>query len=263
MTILHTHRILALAVLSIGFVGILGSATPVQAASITWTNGTFSSNSILPSAASVTGAVDEGGFGATSDSGVVFVKQRRYDNPYDLDPLNPINKPGNLVDTTRDWNESDNMLVNGAITLSTGDVGFDTVLNTGYNTQGQSRNNSITLINLTVGQAYQVLLLAARNTSDYSTMQASDSDTGGDAGVLTGPRISALQQYNFTTTTGPVGGYLLGTFVADATTQTFWEYTPNGEAGQLNALVVSAIPEPASLSVLALGAMGLLARRRR
>ena len=60
-----------------------------------------------------------------------------------------------------------------------------------------------------------------------------------------------------------LGGYVLGTFTADATTQDIYGFAGGSQnIGYLNALVLT-VPEPSSSALLGLGGLALALRRRR
>jgi hypothetical protein len=91
---------------------------------------------------------------------------------------------------------------------STGDFSFDTILNNGV--YGTSANTG-TLNNLTVGQAYTVLVLL----DDTRTSGAS----GPTFDVTDGLTFSPAQSYAFPNGTPAIGGFIMGTFTAEATNQ--------------------------------------------
>lgn len=110
---------------------------------------------------------------------------------------------------------------------------------------------------LTIGQEYQVQLLVfdGRNTTGQAGryIRVDGTNMGVYANGVTG------------VTWGP-GLLVTGTFVADATTQSFTMEAFNANntsaGGQLNALVLHAIPEPSVALLGGLGVLGLLRRRR-
>jgi hypothetical protein len=175
-------------------------ATPaslVVVPTITWFapgagNGTFSSNSVLTFAGTVANevyGVDFGGSGLeTTANGYTF----------------------------NDYQASGNVTVAGTVSIfggyegiaSTGDLNFDTILNNGI--FGSSANTA-TLNNLTVGQAYTVLVLL----DDTRT-----SGAGGPNFVVTdGVTVSPSQMFAFPNGAPAIGGFIMGTFTAQSTNQ--------------------------------------------
>ena len=111
-------------------------------------------------------------------------------------------------------------MVGGA---TTEDAGLDVVLENGI--YGSTANTG-TLNNLTVGQSYTVMVLL-------------DDTRGSAAGgttfhVMDGVTVSPEQPYAFANGTPAVGGYIMGTFTAQATTQPLSVENNNG-AGYYNS----------------------------
>ncbi len=257
------NYLLALAALSV--VGVTAAA---QAATMTWTNGTFSNTSILPTS-NVVYAVDTGGGGGVTvtAAGIDWYSHQKYDTYND-----------GAVAGYDDWDRRGGYLIGSG--RSTGDAGFDAVLDNYLFAPGGGPAQAIELKSLTAGHTYQVLLLdiwtGGLPFGGPLSMQAAD---GYDGTTLTGS-ASAVQQFSYqyaddvdpiTHIPNPLGGYLIGTFTADATSQTLYLRTTGFDSGMISAFVVSEVvappppyvPEPASLGVLGLGAVALLARRRR
>jgi hypothetical protein len=136
--------------------------------------------------------------------------------------------------TFDDYNSSGNMALNGTVTIvggylsgaaTTGDGNFDLILNNGV---AGSSGNTGTLKNLTVGQAYTVLLVLddTRSSPGGSTFHVTDGET-----------VSPDQQYAFANGTPKVGGYIMGTFTAQATNQPLSVFLNNGNS-QYNAILL-------------------------
>ena len=139
---------------------------------------------------------------------------------------------------------------------TTGDSGFDAVLQYGiYGGTGVSG----TLNDLTVGQQYNVLAMLDIPWDNGGTFYA----TGGPGDN------SPSQQYGYnnygsaSTDLGLPGGYILGTFTASATTQSYSLFN-NQPNSQYDAILVEAVPEPATFAFALLGGgMALLLALRR
>jgi hypothetical protein len=128
--------------------------------------------------------------------------------------------------------------MNGVAT--TGDASFDTVLQ--YGVYGNTPNTG-TLNNLTVGKTYTVLALL----DDTRTSPGPSSTFNIRDGLTTSPS----QQFEFANGSPSVGGYVIGTFTAKATTQPFTVL--NGGNSQYNVVILFTNPPPvAPLPVLAI-----------
>jgi hypothetical protein len=134
-----------------------------------------------------------------------------------------------------------NMTVNGAPNIyggflgsaTTGDGNLDIILNNGLT--GSSANTA-TLNNLTVGQKYTVMVLLddTRSSPGGTTFQVTDGVT-----------YSPAQQYAFVNGTPSVGGYIMGTFTAQSTSQPLTILNNNGNS-QYSAVLLEAgtAPQP-------------------
>ncbi len=177
--------------------GLLLTNRPVALAQINWgAAGTFTSDSVLSLAGAVSNevyGVDFGGSGAqTTANGYKF---------------SDYATSGNMSIAGGGFGLFGGYLTGGA---TTGDSALDTLLTSGL--YGSTANVG-TLNNLTVGQTYTVLALL-------------DDTRGGAAGgstftVSDGLTTSPSQQYAFANGSPSVGGYILGTFTATATTQSY------------------------------------------
>ena len=191
---------------------------------LSWTQtGVFNNNSVLALAGPTNNevyGVDFGGAGAlTTANGYTFA----------------------------DYNTSGNMSIAGSVGTfagyltggaTTGDANLNNILTHGI--YGGTQNTG-TLKNLMVGQAYTVLVLV-------------DDTRGGGAGGTTftcndGVTTSPSQQYAFTNGLPSVGGYIMGTFTAMATTQAFSIQNLSGAANsQYNAILLMANASPIYLA---------------
>lgn len=144
---------------------------------------------------------------------------------------------------TDDNGGNGNLMVNGPSFYNgwlsgggtTGDANLDSIL-----TCGAYGNQTVTgaLNNLTAGQTYNVLALLV------DTRPASDSGGSPSGFTITdGVTTSPQQPYMFQGGTPYVGGYILGTFTAAATNQTY-TIICNPEAGstEYNLILVEAVP---------------------
>jgi hypothetical protein len=180
--------------------------------SIVWdAEGTFTSDAVLSLAGAASNevyGVDFGGSGLlTTTNGYTFDDYATTGN---------ITLAGNL--------STYNSYLSGGGT--TGDSNFDTILNNGIY---GGADITATLNNLTIGQRYNVLAVAADTRTGGSTTQFAVTDD------LT---ISPLQTLSFPGGTPAIGGYIEGTFTASATNEIF---TIFGEV-QYNGILVETAP---------------------
>ncbi len=151
---------------------------------------------------------------------------------------------------------------------NSGDASLNTMLANGE--YGSLANNSGTLLNLTIGQSYNVLAFIDDNRG------GGPGGAGGTMFQVNGdPGNTSPTQLYGTQTSGtpgsPLGGYILGTFTADATTQAFSVQNDNQSGSfatgnaQYNGILVevAAVPEPSVCGLLGGGLMTLLALRRK
>lgn len=191
-------------------------ASAASAANITWgVQGTFTDNTVLalagPAAREVYG-VDAGGSGAqTTVNGYTFADYGTSGN----------------VTITGGPSSYNNFLGGGG---STGDNALDNLVN--YGVYGSTMPG--TLNNLTVGSSYTAIALL----SDTRGAHPSSDTFNVTDGVTTSPN----QVYAFSGGSPAVGGYIIGTFTANATTQTFTVHATAG--GQYNAILLISNPPP-------------------
>lgn len=204
--------------------GMLLTNSVVQA-QINWgATGTFTSDAVLNLAGAVSNevyGVDFGGAGAkTTANGYKFADYATF---------------GNMSIAGGGFGLYGGYLTGGA---TTGDAALDSLLTHGL--YGGAANAG-TLNNLTVGQAYKVMALLA--------------DTrGGAAGGTTftindGVADSPSQTYAFANGSPAVGGYIIGTFTASATTQAFTVKNLSGVANsQYNSVLLETNTTPTTSS---------------
>ena len=111
----------------------------------------------------------------------------------------------------------------GFLTVTTGDAAMDSIL-----THGFYGNAPGTLNNLTVGQAYNVIALLADTRGVHPPTDIFN--------VTDGVTTSSNQTYSFSGGSPAIGGYIIGTFTASATTQSFTVHTTVD--GQYNAILL-------------------------
>jgi hypothetical protein len=122
-----------------------------------------------------------------------------------------------------------------------------------------SYTNTLVLNGLTSGQSYQVEIITYDGRNIGGNFYVRTNTLTGDAGSTAGTDTyygDPNAYYN------NAGTYVLGTFTADSSSQTI-NFANSDTDSQINALIVSAVPEPASLGLIAISAVGLLKRRRR
>lgn len=113
---------------------------------------------------------------------------------------------------------------------------------------------TLTISGLTVGHTYEFQWWANDSSNAYPEIEHA---TAGNTVTLDGDTTDAV---------GGTGQFAIGTFVADATTQTIDFDADSGSYTLQNAYQLrdlNAVPEPASASLLILGAVALAHRRRR
>lgn len=149
-----------------------------------------------------------------------------------------------------------NLFGNGyAVTglVSTGDADLDDLVGT----VGYGGPPTVTLSGLDVGQLYelQIFIGDGRDLAIGRTLTVGDGDgdTSNDVSYVYSDGGSSIQATSIT-----------GTFVADAATQEFVAVLGNGGSGtELAAYQLRAVPEPATLSLLAMAGLGAFSIYRR
>jgi alpha-L-rhamnosidase len=209
--------------------GMLLVTNTVASAGIIWgATGTFTNDTVLSLAGAVSNevyGVDFGGSGAkTTANGYRFADYVT---------------AGNMSIAGGGFGLYGGYLTGGA---TTADAALDSVLTHGL--YGSAANTGI-LNNLTVGQTYTVLALLA----DTRGAAAGGSTFTVTDGVTTSPS----QAYAFANGEPAVGGYIIGTFKATATTQAYSiENLASAENSQFNAILLeksAAAPAPTNYVV--------------
>jgi hypothetical protein len=126
------------------------------------------------------------------------------------------------------------------------------------NDGGDPQGYEVELENLTLGQEYQIQIWVS--DSRAATIGSLSDRTGA---IVDGPAVD----HNTSNVEGGLGQYVIGSFTATDTTESF-TYLGSTENGSgyipLNAFSLRAVPEPASAALLGgLAALALVFRRRR
>lgn len=113
---------------------------------------------------------------------------------------------------------------------------------------------TFTFGNLIVGQPYEVQIWGNDSRNSSGTQRRMILNGSG------GPTVD----FNDTQLSGGVGQWILGTFIADAATQSFTAMNPTSTAisPQLNAFQLRAVPEPSLALIAGLSLLTLAGRRR-
>jgi hypothetical protein len=238
------NRAIRFLVLSVVFT--FGFST-ARAAEVFWTtSGSFTTNAVQLTN-NLVYAVDVGSSSAVDDTstGVVFGA----DNGADL-----------LESATHGVSNSSGFLPSG----TTGDSAFNSVLNSADFPSNFTDPIVYTLENLTVGQSYEVELLLADTRPGFNGRFFTASQTGGGSPTI-------VQTYGFANGSPVVGGYAIGVFTANSTTQSFQLLSSDAPppvndgnldvGGQLNALILTTVPEPGSLLLVLAGGIVIVCRR--
>ena len=228
--------------LALGGAGLL-TLSVAQAATINWTGqGTISDNTFLSLAGTTANevyGVDFNGVGSVTTA-----------NGYSFGS-------GNF--TIAGGGSGYNGYLNGQ---TSGDASLNTLLANGN--YGNTSDNPGTLLNLTIGLTYNVLAFIDDNRAGAAggTLFRVNDGTANSPTQLYGTYGSAAGN--------PLGGYLLGTFTADATTQAF-TVNNNGQDGSFGSnaqyngilLEVAPVPEPTTFALVGGGLTLLMALRRK
>ena len=214
------------------------AVTPVVSAGITLTAGTFKDDSVLRLVSSPQQVVESVGLGANTPSeqtanGYLF---QGYSDALGSNGTYSGSNTTHTITAGNYVGQRSGLLAQA----NTGDSGFNSVLNNGV--KGSTQDIVVTLSNLTVGKIYNVLF--------FETDAAAQEPRG--FAVTSGTAQSPTIWFAFDPNQYYVGSYVLGTFTATGTTQTFnvgISYTNSTYSllstitSQLNALIVGTPQE--------------------
>jgi hypothetical protein len=209
------------------------SVTPVLSTGLTLTAGTFKDDSVLSLVSSPEQVVESVGLGANTPA-------EQTANDYLFQGYSDVLGTGGTYSGS---NTTHTIAAGNYVGQRTGllgqantsDPGFNSVLNNGVN--GSTQDIAVTLSNLTVGKVYNVLFF------ETDTVDQEPRGFAVSSGTVQSPTI----WFAFDPNPYYVGSYVLGTFTATATTQTFnvgISYTNSTYAllstitSQLNAVLV-------------------------
>ena len=183
------------------------AVTPVLSTGITLTAGTFKDDSVLRLVSSPAGVVSSVGLGANTPAertanGYLF--QGYSDSPGSNGTYSGSNT-AHTITVANYVGDRSGLLAQA----NTSDAAFNSVLNNVAN--GSTQDIAVTLNNLTVGETYNILFLET---------DAADQVPRGFA-VTSGTAQSPTLWFAFDPNQYYVGSYVLGTFTATSTTQTF------------------------------------------
>jgi len=231
------------------FAVFAAAVTTANAANITWGTPTTISGtadvSTLGTTVGTWGPGDDWGYPNYSDlypvNGVTF-------NAYGSGPFNSFVSTSGLDDRYGSYGNP-----------GTADANYNFLMQTAIYSYGSSI--SLTWGGMTAGNTY-LLQFWAHDGRNSTTAERSETLTGG-------ANISAALAYG-SGNSGP-GQYIIGTFVADVTgTQTITlnafggnDIGPSAQVNLLQLRDITAVPEPSSLAMLAVGTGALVCRLRR
>ena len=135
--------------------------------------------------------------------------------------------------------------------LGTLSANYQAVLKYSSILQNTSPTETVTLSNLGIGQQYLVQFWS----------NASDGARGADRTTLTSGANTVELKANLLNAVNSLGQYVIGTFTADAVTQTFTVTRTGGSYAWQSAIQLRnvTVPEPSTIVLLGMGVMGLLA----
>jgi PEP-CTERM motif len=148
----------------------------------------------------------------------------------------------------------------GSIGTRSPSTAYASLLSTGLYIQDvNSPSNPIHLTGLTIGDTYQLQAWSTYWNADYTIRFSSSAPSGahatGESGTLNTAIIGTSDNAQF----------VIGTFTADATTQNFYQFGDLSGYSIFGAFQVrdlGAVPEPTTISLLSLGGLALIMRRK-
>ena len=228
------------ALMAVGLCVVFAGGT--QAAPIVWTAGPTPITSVND--ISLHGSLVHAGSWTNSQSSVVNVTVGTETIPFEKRPINTTDGEAGVT-------------ANGE--HSAGDVfaapsGFDANFGTVLDSFAYDGPNPkvLTLQSVRIGELYQIQLFTSddRGCCGGRTQKWSDNALSGQGSE------TAVFTHNQSV-------YVTGQFVADGTSQTIYGFGVGQGQNIVNGYVLRIIPEPATLSLLGLGGLALLRRRRR
>jgi hypothetical protein len=245
-------RPLVIVAIAVVFVGL---AEPVSAATIVWgTPTTIAGDGDVDTTGTLVYAYNIGpsGVQSTTINSVVF---NAFAFPGQLDFLNSVTV-GSVNFTENPSNlQSYDFLSSGA-PFSSLSTAYKAMLSSG-GTALLDNTITATLGGLTVGQPYRVQWW----TSDPANTQGVLNETFATTTATSGSNSVTLDA-NSTNADGGLGQYVIGTFTADSTSQTFDLNSPAGNTSPLIngfQLRAVAVPEPSTFVMATTAALGLAA----
>lgn len=145
--------------------------------------------------------------------------------------------------------------------VSTGNSQLDVLLNSQVFFDGRNVGSSalnISLNNLEAGMQYQVQLIAAADSRTGSNVPSTVTLDDGEGNSIAG--LSGFADLNNDGNSHVTT--VIGTFTADSSSQLINAVLEDKRNGGISGLIVTQVPEPTSLALLAFGGL-LVARRRR
>jgi hypothetical protein len=137
---------------------------------------------------------------------------------------------------------------------TTGDAAFNTILSSAC-VAGPSGSPNLTLDDLALGVTYDALILDADDRSGIGGPRAL-TISDGITSTFTGDQWITADN-----TAVVAGSYILATFTATSSTEAFTIGGPGGP--QINAVLVTTVPEPSTYALAASSGIGLLLLRRK